>query len=94
MKPATSLVLVVEAGAAVALIGAAVSGDATLRANGLHVSRLAYDKIGFTILAVCILSCILAAVLLARVAKSWNRADALEFLAAALLGWPRGRRRG
>ena len=35
----------------------------------------------------CILSCILAAVCLARVAKSWNRVDAMGLLAAALLGW-------
>jgi hypothetical protein len=77
----------VEAGTAIALLEAAVRGDATLRSNGLHVSKLAYDDIGFTLLAVCILSCILASVLLARVAKSWNRVDALGFLAAALLGW-------
>ena len=35
----------------------------------------------------CILSCRLAAVCLARVAKSWNRVDATGLLAAALLGW-------
>jgi hypothetical protein len=53
-------ILVVEAGTAIALLEAAVRGDATLRSNGLHVSKLAYDDIGFTLLAVCILSCILA----------------------------------
>ena len=87
MKPATSLILVVEVGAAVALFAAAVQGDTYLLASGLHVPKLAYDNIAVTILAVCIVSCILAALLLARVAKSWNRVGAMGFLAAALLGW-------
>src|SRR5687768_10158773 len=87
MKPVTSLLLAVEAGAAIALVGAAVLGDTTLHSNGLHVSKLAYDNIAFTILAVCIVSCGLAAILLARVAKSWDRVEALGFLAAVLLGW-------
>ena len=81
------LILVLEAGTAVALFEAAVRGNASLHSNGLHVTKLAYDDIGFTLLAVCILSCILAAVCLARVAKSWNRVDAMGLLAAALLGW-------
>ena len=51
MNAATSLILVVEAGAAIALVEAAVLGDTTLHSNGLHVSKLAYDNIGFTILA-------------------------------------------
>jgi hypothetical protein len=80
-------IVVAEAGAAIALIEAAVHGDTTLHSNGLHVTKLAYDDIGFTLLAVCILSCISAAVSLARVVKSWNRADAMGLLAAALLGW-------
>lgn len=87
MKPVTSLILVVEAGAAIALIAAAVLGDASLHSNGLRVSKLAYDNIGFTILVVCILSCIVAAVVLARVARSWNRVEVLQFLAAVVLGW-------
>jgi len=80
-------IVVAEAGTAIALLEAAVHGDATLHSNGLHVTKLAYDNIGFTLLAVCILSCIMAAVCLARVAKSWNRVDAMGLLAAALLGW-------
>ena len=87
MKPTTSLILVVEAGAAIALIEAVVQGDTSLHSNGLHVSKLAYDNIGFTILAVCVLSCILATVLLAGVARSWSRVEVVGFLAAALLGW-------
>jgi hypothetical protein len=87
MKPAASLILIVDAGAAIALIGAAVLGDASLHSNGLRVSNLAYDNIAFTVLAVCILSCIVAAFALARVARSWNRVEALGFLAAVLLGW-------
>ncbi|MFN0052345.1 MAG: hypothetical protein ACKV0T_09140 [Planctomycetales bacterium] len=90
MKPGTSLILTLEAGTVIALAAAAVRGDTTLQSNGLHVSRLAYDHIAFTILAVCIGSCILAAVLLARVAKSWSRVEALGFLVAALLGWLAG----
>ena len=80
-------ILVLEAGTAVALCEAAVRGNANLHSNGLHVSKLAYDDIAFTILGVCILSCTLATVLLARVAKSWNRAEALGLLAAVVLGW-------
>lgn len=87
MKPAISLILTVEAGAAIALIGAVVLGDGSLHSNGLHVPKLAYDNIGFTILAVCILSCIVAAIVLARIARSWNRVEALGFLAAVLFGW-------
>lgn len=87
MKPVTVLVLVMEAGAAIALIVAALLGDTSLHSDGLHMRKLAYDNIGFAILAVCILSCIIAGVLLARVVKSWNRVEALAFLAAALLGW-------
>ena len=81
------LIVVVEAGTTVALCEAAVRGNANLHSNGLHVSQLAYDDIAFTILGVCILSCTLATVLLARVAKSWNRAEALGLLAAVALGW-------
>ena len=62
-------------------------GNASLHSNGLHVSKLAYDDIAFTILGVCVLSCTLATVLLARVGKSWNRAEALGLLAAVVLGW-------
>jgi len=87
VKFPTSLILLVEAGAAIALVEAAVRGDASLQSNGLHVAKLAYDDIAFTILAVCVLSCVLATVLLARVVKSWSRVDAMGFLAAALLGW-------
>jgi hypothetical protein len=81
------LLLVLEAGTAVALFEAALRGNASLHSNGLHVSKLAYDDIAFTILGVCILSCTLATVLLARVAKSWNRAEALGLLAGVVLGW-------
>jgi hypothetical protein len=77
----------VEPAAAIALVAAAVLGDAALHSNGLHVSKFAWDNIALTILAVCIVACSLAAVLLAQVAKSWNRGEALGFLAAALLGW-------
>lgn len=87
LKPVTSLILVVEAGAAIALLEAAVLGDAALHLNGLHVPKLAYDSIGFAILAVCILSCALATVLLTRLAKSWSRVEASGFLVAVLLGW-------
>ena len=64
-----------EAGAAIALVEAAVRGDASLQSNGLHVAKLAYDDIAFTILAVCVMSCVQATMLLARVAKSWNRVE-------------------
>jgi hypothetical protein len=87
VKIPTSLILVVEAGAAIALVEAAVRGDASLQSNGLHVAKLAYDDIAFTILAVCVLSCVLAAVLLARVVKSWSRVDVMGLLAAVVLGW-------
>lgn len=87
MKIPTSLILVMEAGAAIALVEAAVRGDASLQSNGLHVAKLAYDDIAFTILAVCVMSCVQATMLLARVAKSWNRVDAMAWLAAVVLGW-------
>jgi hypothetical protein len=87
VKIPTSLILVVEAGAAIALVEAAVRGDASLQSNGLHVAKLAYDDIAFTILAVCVLSCVLAAVLLARAVKSWSRVDVMGLLAAVVLGW-------
>jgi len=87
VKTATSWILVVEAGLAIALGEAAMLGDASLQPNGLHVPKLAYDNIALTILAVCVLSCVLAAVQLGRVAQSWKRVEALSFLAAALLGW-------
>jgi len=84
MNPATSCTLALEAGMSIALTAAAMLGDASLQPNGLHVPQLAYDNIGFTILAVCVLSCVLAAVQLGRVAQSWNRVEALGFLAAAM----------
>ena len=83
----TWLIIVMEVGAAVALVTAAQLGDATVRSNGLHVSKLAYDNICFTILAVCLLSCVLAAVLCARITRSRNRIEVLAFLAAVVLGW-------
>jgi hypothetical protein len=87
MKPGTSCILAIEGGLAIALAVAAVLGDASLQPNGLHVPKLAYDNIAITILAVCIVSCILAAVQLGRIAQSWNRVEVLAFLAAVLLGW-------
>jgi hypothetical protein len=87
MKPVTQLILVLEAGAALALLGAALSGEGALHSNGLHVAKLAHDRIGFTILAVCVFSCLLASVLLARVTRSWSRAEGWGFFVAILLGW-------
>ena len=87
MRPVTQLIVVLEAGAAVALAAAARCGEATLHSNGLHVAKLAYDGIGFTVLAVCVLSCLLATVLLAKVTRSCSRVECWGFIVAILLGW-------
>jgi hypothetical protein len=86
MKQDTSLILALEVGAASVLIAAALQGDAALHSNGLHVRKLAYEHIGLAVFAVSIISCILAAAGLARVARSWDRMEAWGFLASVLVG--------
>ena len=87
MKPISLLILVLEAGAAVALVSAAISGGGDLHSDGLHVAKLANERFGGTVLAVCVFSCLVASVLLVRVTRSWSRAEGWGFLVAILLGW-------
>jgi hypothetical protein len=84
---ATWPIVVLEAGAAIALIAAAVDGDSTVGFDGLHVRKLAHERVAFTIMAVCLVACVLATVLFARVSGLWKLADALAFVGALVIGW-------
>jgi hypothetical protein len=85
MKLSTILLMAVEAIAVMALIVAALQGDTTV--VGLHVRKLAYDEIAFTFLAVCVVSCIVATLLLFRLAKAWRRGEVVVFVCASAAAW-------
>ena len=76
----------VEILAAIALSVAALAGDTTL-VPGLQVRNLAYDNIAFAIMAVGLVSCALAAILLVSLARSWHRMHIAAFVIASILAW-------
>ena len=77
----------VEAIAAVALAVAAANGQTTIHSNGLHVPRLACEQIGVTFLVGALACCITATVFMARVVRSWARADGAGMLIGCCMAW-------
>ena len=76
-----------QIGAIIALIIAASQGNTTVHSNGLHVQLLAYESIGFTMVGVCLVSCISATVSLNRVVALWNKHDAVLFFLSSIVVW-------
>ena len=87
MKGRTGGVSLIWALAAVALAVAAVNGQTTVHSNGLHVTRLAYERIGGTFEVCAFVCCIAATVFTVRVVRSWARADGVGMLVGCCMAW-------
>jgi hypothetical protein len=87
MRTITRVLLLLEGCAAIALLAAAVFGNTSLHANGLRVRWIGNDQIALTMLVVCALSCVLAAMLLEGHRKYRTRSEALGFVGSVVVGW-------
>ncbi|MHC4198790.1 MAG: hypothetical protein ACYSU0_02295 [Planctomycetota bacterium] len=72
---------------AIALGVAALLGETTVHVHGLHVCKLAHDAIGLTIMATCLMSCVVASFALFGIVRSWTGENATVFLLACVTGW-------
>ena len=84
MKPKSQILLGLQSAVTLALILAAFEGQASLRSDGLHIDKIAHDRIGLAILLVCLASCVIASCALASLKRDWRHADGFTFLLGSL----------
>ena len=86
MKPGMRLLVALQIGAAIVLVVAAVQGQATI-VPGLSIPMLAHDDIGLAVMAVGIVSCLLATVFVASFHRSRRPLALVALVIASAVAW-------
>lgn len=81
----TKILLFVEIMCVVLLVIASLQGG--IEVIGLKIYKIAYDKIALTFMSVCILSCLVATILLIKPIKFWQTIESTIFFTANTVAW-------